>query len=234
MLPTVVAILAAAALVGWLSQVVASGATLGFDTWITLAMRQPGDLAIARGPTWLLRAMRDITALGDVTVLTLVAGIAIGFALVRRHAAEAAFIAVTTSGGAILNSQLKLIFARLRPTLVPHLADVTAASFPSGHAMNSSVVYLTICAVLAGRSADRRVRGYLMAVGVALPLVIGLSRVFLGVHFPTDVIAGWITGASWAALCWLVGSRWLRITGAAPLPGEVLPLAAQPAKAREP
>lgn len=211
-----------------------AGVTHDFDVDILLALRQPGDPMVPRGPQWLLDATRDITTLGDTTVLTLVTVIAAGLALVRRRTETALFIAVTIGFGAVLDTLLKLAFTRPRPTVVPHLVEVTSASFPSGHAMNSAIACLTLGAVLASRTADRGTRAYIVLVGFVLTFVIGASRVTLGVHYPTDVIGGWLAGAAWVTACWLVASRRLGVAGTGAVQAGALPLAAHPAKARTP
>jgi undecaprenyl-diphosphatase len=221
-------------LVVWLGHAAVAGVTREFDAGILLAMRQPGDPMVPRGPQWLHTAMRDITALGDTTVLTLVTVIAAALALVRRRVGMAGFIAVTIGFGAFIDTRLKLAFARPRPMIVPHLVEVTSASFPSGHAMNSAVACLTLAAVLAARTADRGTRAYIVLVGFVLTFVIGASRVYLGVHYPTDVIGGWLAGAAWVTACWLVAARRLGLAGTGAGRAGALPLAAHPAKARTP
>jgi undecaprenyl-diphosphatase len=107
-------------------------------------------------------------------------------------------------GGWTLNNLLKLAFARARPAVVPHLREVMTLSFPSGHAMTSAAVYLALGALLM-RVAERPVtKFYCMAVAMLATILIGASRVFLGVHYPTDVLAGWLMGLSWALLCWMI------------------------------
>ena len=229
-----IAVLVAVLIFAWLGHAAVSGMTYRFDARILLALRQSGDLAIPRGPQWLFRALRDITALGDTPVLTLVTVVAAGLAVLRRRVGMAVFIAVTVAVGAILDTQMKLAFARPRPSVVPHLVEVTSASFPSGHAMNSTIVYLTLAALLARQMPDRRSQIYIGSVGIALALVIGASRVYLGVHYPTDVVGGWLAGAAWALACWLVASRWLAVAMPGGVRAEALPSPAHPAKAREP
>lgn len=185
------------------------GETRDFDSAILLALRQAGDPKQPIGPHWLEGAMIDITSLGGVPVLTLLSVLAITYFLVSRRFASALFLTVAIVGGAVLNAALKVGFARPRPDLVDHLVSVQSLSFPSGHAMSSAVIYLTIGALLAQSEQRWAVRGYIFAVAGFLTLVIGVSRVFLGVHYPTDVLAGWALGAAWALLCWLV-ARWLR------------------------
>jgi undecaprenyl-diphosphatase len=180
---------------------VSEGETLGFDRAIMLALRSTTDTAIPAGPAWLQATMLDITAIGGTSVLTLITLAVAGFLLVSRKAATAGFVLAAITGGAILSFALKAVFARPRPDIVAHLVQVDTSSFPSGHAMNSAVVYLTLGALLAGTQKSHAVRVYLIAVAIALTLMIGCSRVYLGVHWPSDVIAGWTVGGAWALLC---------------------------------
>ena len=180
---------------------VMEGETLAFDRWIILALRRPGDLATPIGPGWLRLAMGDITALGGFTVLTLITAFAACYLLAARKIGTAALLIGSVGSGVLLSSLLKGSFLRARPDLVPHLVEVQTASFPSGHAMNSAVAYLTLGALLAGAEKSRGLRIYLMSVAIVLTLLIGASRVYLGVHWPSDVIAGWCVGAAWAMGC---------------------------------
>ncbi|MDN3566606.1 phosphatase PAP2 family protein [Paeniroseomonas aquatica] len=175
-----------------------------FDEALMLALRQPGDAAQPIGPPWLALAMRDLTALGGIPVLGLLSLVALGYLLLARQGRAALLLLVSLPGGLLLNTLLKQGFDRPRPALVAHLVDVQTLSFPSGHAMLSAVGYLTLGALLAGAAAQRRQQGYIMGAAVLLVLLIGASRVYLGVHWPTDVLAGWCLGAAWAMGCWLV------------------------------
>ena len=191
----------------WIGAEVGEGQTKRFDSRVLLALRQPGDLAQPIGPHWLKSAMVDLTALGGVTVLTLTTLLAIGSLLVQRKRAHALLIGIAVGGGAVLSALLKMGYARPRPTIVAHLVEVTSSSFPSGHAMNSAVTYLTLGALLARAVPDHRLKVYLLWVGVLLTMLVGISRVFLGVHWPTDVMAGWAVGSAWAGLCWFAAER---------------------------
>jgi len=171
------------------------------DRWLIQALRSPNDPAVPLGPIWLRRALTDVTVLGGSPVLTLLTIIAAGYLLAARKAATAAFLVGAISTGAIASTLLKLVFARTRPDLVTHLVATYSSSFPSGHAMNSAVTYLTLGALLARAESDRAVRIYLMSVALFLTLIVGFSRVYLGVHWPSDVLAGWCVGAAWAILC---------------------------------
>ena len=175
-----------------------------FDEAILRALRNPADLADPIGPRWLEAAMLDITALGGTAVLTLITAGVIGFLLIDGKRGAALFVLVAVAGGSLLSTLAKLAFARPRPELVAHLAEVSSYSFPSGHAMASAVTYLTLGALLARTQARKRIKAYLLGVAVVLTLMIGASRVYLGVHFPSDVLAGWSLGAAWAMLCWQV------------------------------
>lgn len=187
-----------------LASEVAEGDTAAFDKWVLEALRSPADPAVPIGPAWLRRTMVDLTALGGVPVLTLITVAAAFYLVAARKAATAAFVVASVSGGALASTLLKLAFARARPDIVGHLVEVHSASFPSGHALNSAVTYLTLGALLARTEGGRSMRIYVMAVALSLTLVIGFSRVYLGVHWPSDVIAGWCVGAGWAVLCSLV------------------------------
>jgi undecaprenyl-diphosphatase len=147
---------------------------------------------------------RDFTALGGVGVLTFITIAALGSLLLSRRFRMALFTLVAVSGGMLLSTLLKLGFDRPRPDLVPHESIVYTASFPSGHSMMSAVTYLTLAALLNSVEPSRRLKAYLLIVAIAVTVLTGVSRVYLGVHWPTDVLAGWAAGAAWAALCWLV------------------------------
>jgi undecaprenyl-diphosphatase len=156
--------------------------------------------------------MADLTSIGGVSVLTLFTAIVIGYLLIGGKRAAALAVLVAIGGGALLDSALKLGFERPRPDLVAHLVEVRTYSFPSGHAMLSAVTFLTLGALLAAVESGRRLRAYILSVAVLLTLLIGLTRIYLGVHWPTDVIAGWCAGAGWALLCWAVAT-WLQRRG---------------------
>ena len=182
----------------------AEGDTMSFDRWLIEALRSAADPSIPVGPAWLRAAMVDVTALGGVSVVTLLTVVVVFYLVTVRKEATALFVAASITGGALLGVALKAAFMRPRPDVVAHLVDVTSTSFPSGHATNSAVVYLTLGALLARTQTSRRVRAYLMAVAIALTLTVGFSRVYLGVHWPSDVVAGWCVGAAWATLCALL------------------------------
>ena len=183
---------------------VREGDAISLDRTILLLFRNPADPSDPLGPIWLEFAVRDITALGGVTVTTLMTLGAAGFLLLSGKRGAALFVVVSIAGAALLSSGMKLGFERPRPDLVPHGVEVYTASFPSGHATGAAATYLTLGALLARFQSRRRLKVYLLSLAVLLTVLIGLSRLYLGVHWPSDVLAGWTLGASWALLCWLV------------------------------
>lgn len=183
-----------------LASKVVHGSTLAFDRAIIVGLRDTVNPAIPAGPPWLERVMIDVTALGGGTVLTIITAIVVSYLLVVRKWSTAAFVAIAIAGGGAANELLKSTFLRARPDVVAHLTVSYSTSFPSGHAMNSALTYLTLAALLARTQRSRRVRVFLIVVAVVLTLAVGFSRVYLGVHWPTDVIAGWCVGATWALM----------------------------------
>ncbi|WP_423142815.1 phosphatase PAP2 family protein [Parablastomonas sp. CN1-191] len=176
---------------------VQTGRSSGIDAAGLLFWRGGTDLH-ARGPGWLLEGVRDLTALGGVLLRHLFALGAIAALLFLRLRREALVLAGTIIGGWVLDSLAKHVVGRARPTIVPHLTEAAGTSFPSGHAFNSAVVYIAIALAFAAMSPRQSVRITLIASAIALTLLIGLSRVWLGVHWPSDVAAGWLGGAGWA------------------------------------
>jgi undecaprenyl-diphosphatase len=195
-----------------LADEVSEGETHAFDRAILLAMRAPDDPSRPWGPLWLAVLARDYTALGSMGILTLVTMTVIGFLLLQGKRRVAVVVVMAVVGGILLSTALKRGFARPRPALVPHSVDVSSASFPSGHAMLSTIVYLTLAALLARVQPQRRLKAYILTVATILSLLVGLSRIYLGVHWPTDVLAGWIAGAAWALMIWRV-AFWLQQRG---------------------
>lgn len=185
---------------------IGDGAPLAWDRAIILALRTPGDTAQPLGPAWLHEAMVNITALGSGTILTSVVVAVAGLLLVQRLWLTAALVLVATLGGSIIAGQAKYWVSRPRPELVDHLVQVTGLSFPSGHATNSAIIYLTLAGLVAQVTPHRVVRRYVLALALVLVGAIGMSRVYLGVHWPSDVLAGWCAGTGWAALWWWIAA----------------------------
>jgi len=190
-----------------IAEEVFEGETAAFDRNAILAFRTAGNIADPIGPPWVEEAARDITALGSIIVVVILSGAVIGYLLLLRKRGPALLMLITVAGGTALNDVLKFFFDRPRPDLVLHAAQVFTSSFPSGHAAVSAVVYLTLGALLAKESPSIAVKIYLMAVAIFLVFLIGVSRIFLGLHYPTDVLAGWCIGSAWALTCWLAASR---------------------------
>ncbi len=202
-----------AMLVGvWLFMAIADevveGETGAIDEWILQALRNPDDLTDPLGPPWFEEAILDSTALGSAALLVLFSLSVVGYLLLRRQYRLATLVVLTVSGGMLINLLLKENFARPRPELVPHGVAVIHSSFPSGHSMGAAATYLTLGALLARTQKRRRLRAYCLLQAILLTAVVGFSRIYLGVHWPSDVLAGWIAGATWALLCWLI-AFWL-------------------------
>jgi undecaprenyl-diphosphatase len=178
-----------------------------FDTEILLAFRTPGNTSDPLGPLWVEEAMRDLTALGSTSVLVLILLSVIVYLLLAGKAKMALFIFASVAGGQLLSSLLKLGVDRPRPELVSRLAEVYTLSFPSGHAMLAAVTYLTLGSLLARALPKRVLKAYVIVVAAIATLLVGVSRIYLGVHWPSDVLAGWCAGAAWAMLCWLISRR---------------------------
>ncbi|MEO6845658.1 MAG: phosphatase PAP2 family protein [Chthoniobacterales bacterium] len=180
------------------------------EAMIMRGLRTPGDLSIPVGPHWLKMVCLDITALGSGTVLALVTALVAGYLLLERQFRSAGLVLFATITGAFWSNFLKHIINRDRPQIVPHLAEVSGQSYPSGHSMLSAIVYLTLAVVLIQTASSRSTKIYIVSVAVFITLLVGMTRVYIGVHYPTDVLAGWLAGSIWAVLCWLLASRFQR------------------------
>ncbi|OWU86586.1 PA-phosphatase [Oceanicola sp. 22II-s10i] len=183
-----------------------------FDEAVLMALRSPGQPDNPIGGRQVEVAMRDLTALGGVTVLTLISLSVIAFLLLKRQRASVVLLAAAILGGQALSHLAKSGFSRPRPDLVPHGVEVVTASFPSGHSMMAAITYLTLAVMLARTQSDMRVRALCIVVAAILTMLVGISRVYLGVHWPSDVLAGWSLGAAWAFGVWLI-ARYLGRSG---------------------
>jgi undecaprenyl-diphosphatase len=183
---------------------IVKGETRAFDEAVLLVFRHPSNPSKPIGPFWLPIMFRDITGLGGYAVVTLITLAVIGYLLMDGKRGAALLVLLSVGGGAALSNVLKFAIERPRPDLVVHLVEVNTTSFPSGHAMLSAVTYLTLGALLSRVEARRYAKIYVLTVAVTLTFLIGISRIYLGVHWPTDVLAGWGVGSAWAMLCWRI------------------------------
>lgn len=191
----------------WVAEEVGEDEHQHLEERLMVAMRDPANPAEPAGPAWVKQVAIDVSALGGATVIVLLTLLVCGHLLLRGRWRRVLILVFTVAGGHLLSHTLKNVYGRERPDVVPHLAHVDSASFPSGHSLSSSVVYLTIGALLAQAAPRRREKAYLICLAFGLTFSIGLSRVFLGVHYPSDVLAGWSAGAAWALVCWLIASH---------------------------
>ncbi|MGP3697244.1 phosphatase PAP2 family protein [Rhodobacter sp. NSM] len=208
-----VAVLLVISALGWafaeLAEEIIEGDAHAFDEALLLLMRSPADHADPIGPPWFEELARDVTALGGVGILAFFTLAVAVFLSLSGRWRTMWFVLIATGSGQALSFTAKRLFDRPRPDLVPHETFTYTASFPSGHAMMAAVTYLTLAALLARTQPLFRVKAYILGLAVLVTVMIGLSRVYLGVHWPTDVLAGWTAGAAWALGCLLV-ARWLR------------------------
>jgi undecaprenyl-diphosphatase len=193
-----------------LADEVLEGDTQSFDHWSVQILRDSNNPADPIGPLWVEEMGRDATALGGIAWLTFTTLVIAIFLCLQGKLRMMVFMLAATGSGAVLSILLKNLFGRPRPSLVPHLSHVSSSSFPSGHSLLAAVVYLTLGSLLAAVMPNRKLQIYVLSVAVMLTLFVGASRVYLGVHYPTDVLAGWLAGLVWALLCWLV-ARWLQL-----------------------
>jgi len=195
-----------------LADEVLEGETLAADEVVLLSLRTDGDPTDPIGPTWLEETARDVTGLGGVGILTFLTLASAGFLALQRKSHLAWYVLLAVAGGTLMSALLKAAFDRPRPDLVTHGQVVYTSSFPSGHSMMSAVAFLTLGALLAGAQSNWLLKTYLLGLAVLLAVAVGATRVYLGVHWPTDVLAGWTAGAAWALACWSF-ARYLRRRG---------------------
>ncbi len=210
----VAALLVAAAIWGFMSLAgeVVEGDTKGFDQEILLSLRNPADPSDPLGARWVEELGRDITALGGTGVLAMLTVFVAVLLFLQGNRRSMWLVLAAIGSGFLANQLMKFGFERPRPELVPHGSYVYTSSFPSGHAMMSAVTYLTLAIIVARVQERSPLRAYLIGVACFLTVIIGISRVYLGVHWPSDVLAGWTAGAAWAVIWWMV-ARWLEQRG---------------------
>ena len=191
---------------------VVEGDMHSFDRKVLLAMRDPADTKDPWGPEWLEEMGRDFTALGGIGILIFLTAATVGGYLLQGRHETATLILVAVLGGLVIALLLKQSFDRPRPDLVPHGSYVYTKSFPSGHSMLSAIAYLTLGSMIVRTCGHKPTKVYVITISMLITLLVGVSRIYLGVHWPTDVLAGWSAGASWALICWLA-ARWLQKHG---------------------
>jgi undecaprenyl-diphosphatase len=193
---------------GVVAQTVVEGKSFAFDRSIILAFRDPANPSALIGPPWVQEAARDLTSLGSIIVLVIITLAVAGYLFLARKQAAAWLMLFAVFGGIALSDLLKFAFARPRPDFVAPAARVFTTSFPSGHATLSAITYLTIAALLAQSQSSSQIGRYFIVLAAFLTILIGISRIYLGVHYPTDVVGGWCIGAAWALGCWVL-MTWL-------------------------
>lgn len=191
----------------WTSVAATTGSLHQLERDLLRALREPADAADPLGPEWLEKFAVDLTSLGGHSVLTVLVVIVTAYLLLAGKRVTAALLVSSAVGAALVSQFTKLLVGRARPDVVEHLVDVSTYSFPSGHALLSASIYLTLGALLARQFAQAALRRYFIAVAASITVLIGLSRIYLGVHWPSDVLAGWLVGALWAWGCWRLASR---------------------------
>jgi undecaprenyl-diphosphatase len=195
----------------------AEGELTSVDRGILLALRNPKNLTDPLGPKGFQESMRDVTALGGVTVLTLVTLVAILILVFHRKRRQALVFAVTMAAAFVSSELLKHAYNRPRPDLAPHGSYVYSASFPSGHSTLSAATYLTLATVIASLEARRETKLLIYAVAVLVVMGVGFSRIYLAVHWPSDVLAGWALGSGWAFAAWIGLNRLTRPAPVSPV-----------------
>jgi|KBSSwiStaDraftv2_1062776.scaffolds.fasta_scaffold11068_4 undecaprenyl-diphosphatase len=191
-----------------LSGEVGENETATFDRTVLLWFRAPGHPADPIGSHTLEEAMRDVTTLGGFTYLTLITVVAVASLLFFRKPRQAVVLAVTVCLAEVSSDVLKIFYERPRPTLVPHGVYVYSHSFPSGHSTLSAATYLTLAAILSSLDRRRPFKAFVFALAILMTAGVGVSRVYLGVHWPTDVLGGWTLGAAWALLARVALGMW--------------------------
>jgi undecaprenyl-diphosphatase len=171
-----------------------------FDRTILMMFRDPADPHTVIGPSWVHEMVRDVTALGSFSLLALIVVAVCVYLYLARMKSAALFVLASVLGGTVLSTMLKMGYNRPRPELTT-MSEQFTASFPSGHAMLSAVTFLTLGALLARFAPTNRLRAFSIFGALVLTLLVGMSRLYMGVHYPSDILAGWCLGSAWALTC---------------------------------
>jgi len=185
-----------------LADEVAEGSTQNFDQMVLHSLREAEDLSQPLGPYWVTLFFSDFTALGGGVVLTFLTFAIAGYFWLVKNYRSLLLVLIAALGGGAIDVLLKETFMRPRPDILIRLTEATSYSFPSGHSMMSAVVYLSLAAILARNLTQMKLRIFVISLALFLTFFIGVSRIYLGVHYPTDVLGGWSAGLAWASLCW--------------------------------
>lgn len=185
-----------------LAEEVVEGERIVFDRAILLFFRHADNLNLPIGPEWLKEAALEITALGGYPAITLLTVGVVGFLAISGRRGNAIYLLLSVVGGALLSSILKMVIDRARPDLVEQLDVIHTASFPSGHALITTVTYLTLGSLVVRQVPTLAEKIYILGAAILISILVGVTRVYLGVHWPSDVLAGWALGAAWASLVW--------------------------------
>lgn len=189
-----------------IADAVAAGETLSYDNKILLLFRNPENSSLPLGSERIQYIVRDITALGSSTLLIIITLFVVLYLALQKASRSIIYVLFAAIGGGVLVQILKHLFARQRPDIVSHLVSEISMSFPSGHSAMSAVVYLSLAVLLSRIEKSHKTRIFLISAALIITLLVGLSRIYLGVHYPTDVLAGWMIGLFWALLCWFIAS----------------------------
>jgi undecaprenyl-diphosphatase len=193
-----------------LAALVTRGVTQDLDVKILREVRKLAENQARPGHVWAEESVIAITSVGATTTLVCASCVTLGFLVLTRKWHTALVLVLVLSGAGALNQRLKPYYGRSRPDAVKHVQYVETPSFPSGHALLSTSVYGTLGAIGISLLRERRLKIYLFVVTTLLVVLIGLSRIYLGVHYPSDVLAGWILGAAWSLACWLLARHFAR------------------------
>ena len=190
-----------------IAYLVSTDATTAFDLSVMSHFIERGETVSPLGPPWVEEIFLELTALGGGTVLTLVALLVLTGLFITRQRGAGLTLMATLFSGTIIPYGLKFLFDRPRPDLVAHLDRTFTASFPSAHATVSMIYWISIATIIARFIDHAILRRFIYYSAFSLVILIGLSRIYLGVHWPSDVVAGWLLGLAWAAFCWLLANR---------------------------
>jgi undecaprenyl-diphosphatase len=186
---------------------VGEGDTGAFDRQLITLLRSSGNGGEPIGPAWFKDSMRDVTALGGFTFLMLMTIVVVLALLFHRKRREAIILATTAISAQTSIEILKILYDRPRPALLMPQIHALTKSFPSGHTTESTAIFLTVATVIASLETKHHPKILAYIVATFAIFAVGVSRVYLGMHWPTDVLGGWVLGATWAMAAWIILRR---------------------------